>query len=102
MRDNWMSHPSYNSGDQTFEVSYKMLVDRLQYLPGNQIEGNQTVMLRAILGDDASTNLVTHIYLLGGEGSEANQNRELPGFTSILGIISIISTAIIVTGTRKE
>ena len=50
MRDNWMSHPEFAPGDQTFEISHTMLVERLQYLPGNEIEGNQTVVARAILG----------------------------------------------------
>ena len=56
MRDNWMSHPGFSEGDSNIGISHTMLVDRLQYLPGNQIEGNQTVMVRAILDDDASTN----------------------------------------------
>ena len=67
MRDNWMSHPDFLEGETNFEISHTMLVDRLQYLPGNQIEGNQTVMVRAILGDDASTNLVAQVFVLGSE-----------------------------------
>ena len=67
MRDNWMSHPDFSPGEVTFELSHTMLVERLQYLPGNQIEGNQTVMARAILGDDASTNLVAHVFVLGSD-----------------------------------
>ena len=67
MRDNWMSHPEFVPGDQTFEISHTMLVERLQYLPGNEIEGNQTVMARAILGDEASTNLVAHVFVLGSD-----------------------------------
>ena len=67
MRDNWMSHPNFSPGEVTFEISHTMLVERLQYLPGNQIEGNQTVMARAILGDDASTNLVAHVFVLGSD-----------------------------------
>jgi len=67
MRDNWMSHPEFAPGDTTFEISHTMLVERLQYLPGNEIEGNQTVMARAILGDEASTNLVAHVFVLGSE-----------------------------------
>lgn len=102
MRDNWMSHPSFSPGDTTFDVSHKMLVDRLQYLPGNQIEGNQTLMFRAILGADASTNLVTHVFLLNADDNKANQDRGLSGFTSVMGIISIIGTAVIIAGNRKD
>jgi hypothetical protein len=79
-----------------------MLVDRLQYLPGNQIEGNQTLMFRAILGEDASTNLVTHVFLLNADDNKANQDRGLSGFTSVMGIISIIGTAVIIAGNRKD
>ncbi|MGB1559418.1 MAG: S8 family serine peptidase [Candidatus Thalassarchaeaceae archaeon] len=67
MRDNWMSHPEFLEGETNFEISHSMLVDRLQYLPGNSIEGNQTVMVRAILGDDASTNLVAQVFVLGSD-----------------------------------
>ncbi len=67
MRDNWMSHPDFLEGETHFEISHTMLVDRLQYLPGNQIEGNQTVMMRAILDDEASTNLVAQVFVLGSE-----------------------------------
>ena len=67
MRDNWMSHPEFLEGQANFEISHTMLVDRLQYLPGNQIEGNQTVMIRAILGNDASTNLIAEVFVLGSE-----------------------------------
>ena len=67
MRDNWMSHPEFLEGETNFEISHSMLVDRLQYLPGNNIEGNQTVMVRAILGDEASTNLVAQVFVLGSD-----------------------------------
>ena len=67
MRDNRMSHPEFLEGETNFEISHSMLVDRLQYLPGNSIEGNQTVMVRAILGDDASTNLVAQVFVLGSD-----------------------------------
>ena len=67
MRDNWMSHPEFLEGETNFEISHSMLVDRLKYLPGNSIEGNQTVMVRAILGDDASTNLVAQVFVLGSD-----------------------------------
>ena len=50
MRDNWMDLPEFNSGDSDFEVSHSLLVDRLQYLPNNTIEGTQVILVRAISG----------------------------------------------------
>ncbi len=104
MRDNWMSHPEFSGGDAVFAISHTMLVDRLQYLPGNQIEGNQTVMVRAILDDDASTNLVIHLYVLGSE-SKAPQTAPgfigfIPGFPAVLVSVSLIGAALL--GRRKE
>ena len=88
MRDNWMSHPDFSEGDSYFAISHTMLVDRLQYLPGNQIEGNQTVMVRAILDDDASTNLVAHVSIIV---SESDDSKESPGFTP--GFASVVAGA---------
>tara|TARA_Y100000746_G_scaffold66027_1_gene54933 strand:+ start:1033 stop:2880 length:1848 start_codon:yes stop_codon:yes gene_type:complete len=96
MRDNWMSHPDFSEGDSYFGISHTMLVDRLQYLPGNQIEGNQTVMVRAILDDDASTNLVAHVSIIV---SEPNDSKEPPGFTpgfaSVVAGVSLLGAAML-------
>lgn len=90
MRDNWMTHPGYSSGDGTFEISHTMLVERLQFLPGNQIEGNQTVMARAILGDDASTNLVAHVFVMGSEPvSEETDGGSLMG-VAVVGLSMLV------------
>ena len=94
MRDNWMSHPDFLEGETNFEISHTMLVDRLQYLPGNQIEGNQTVMVRAILGDDASTNLVAQVYVLGSEpvftsGSGGSANSALVPVLSMIVVVLV-------------
>jgi hypothetical protein len=94
MRDNWMSHPYFLEGETHFEISHTMLVDRLQYLPGNQIEGNQTVMMRAILGDDASTNLVAQVFVLGSEpvytgGSGDSVNSVLVPVLSMIVVVLV-------------
>ncbi|MGY8702859.1 MAG: S8 family serine peptidase, partial [Candidatus Poseidoniales archaeon] len=74
MRDNWMDHPDFNQGDDVVEVSHSMFADRLQYLPGNQIEGNQTLMVRAILEDSSSTNLIVHLYITESETISESTN----------------------------
>jgi len=91
MRDNWMSHPGFSEGDSNIGISHTMLVDRLQYLPGNQIEGNQTVMVRAILDDDASTNLVAHVFVLGSEA----QNENGPGGQNSSFIVTALSLVVV-------
>ncbi len=91
MRDNWMSHPGFSEGDSNIGISHTMLVDRLQYLPGNQIEGNQTVMVRAILDDDASTNLVAHVFVFGSEA----QNENVPGGQNSSFIVTTLSLVVV-------
>ena len=91
MRDNWMSHPGFSEGDSNIGISHTMLVDRLQYLPGNQIGGNQTVMVRAILDDDASTNLVAHIFVLGSEAQIENN----PGGDNSSFIVTTLSLVVV-------
>ncbi len=91
MRDNWMSHPGFSEGDSNIGISHTMLVDRLQYLPGNQIEGNQTVMVRAILDDDASTNLVAHVFVFGSEAQKEN----VPGGQNSSFIVTTLSLVVV-------
>ena len=67
MRDNWMDHQDYNHGEDVVSITHEMLVERLEYLPGNTIIGNQTLMVRAILGDNASANSVVHISIEDSE-----------------------------------
>ncbi|MBT3641406.1 MAG: hypothetical protein HN533_02120, partial [Euryarchaeota archaeon] len=70
--------------------SHSMFADRLQYLPGNQIEGNQTLMVRAILEDSSSTNLIVHLFIsesvISAESSDPSSNN---GIIIILGLIII-------------
>ena len=96
MRDNWMSHPDFSEGDSYFGISHTMLVDRLQYLPGNQIEGNQTVMVRAILDDDASTNLVAHVSIIVSEPKDSQKSPGFtPGFASVIAVVSLLGAAML-------
>jgi len=89
MRDNWMDHPDYNPGEDEVSVTHEMLVDRLEYLPGNTIIGNQTVMVRAILGDNASANTIVHITI---QDSEPVVILEEQGFS---GAVLVVSGAIV-------
>ena len=96
MRDNWMSHPDFSEGDSYFAISHTMLVDRRQYLPGNQIEGNQTVMVRAILDDDASTNLVAHVSIIVSEPKDSQKSPGFtPGFASVIAVASLLGAAML-------
>ena len=101
MRDNWMDLPEFNSGDTDFEVSHSLLVDRLQYLPNNTIEGTQVILVRAISGVESSTNLATAIYIVGEEkeqesDGEGAMNMIIFGALSFMVVILLI--ALIVAG----
>lgn len=65
MRDYWSDHEVFETGDSEFSITHSMINDRLKYLPGNNVTGNQTIMVRAISGDNASTNAVVHLHIMG-------------------------------------
>ena len=67
MRDEWMDLNEYDPGSGQFEIKHDMFVARLKYLPGNTIEGNQTLLVRALVGDNSSANVVTHLHIMGSE-----------------------------------
>ncbi len=67
MRDEWMDLADFEPGQTSFEVGHGMFVDRLQYLPGNNISGNQTLLVRALKGDNASANVAVHMHIMGDE-----------------------------------
>ena len=82
MRDNWMDLSEFEVGDQHFEVTHSLLVDRLRFLPNNTVEGDQVILVRAIAGDEASTNLAVAIHVMGEEKIEAND-----GDDSLMGLL---------------
>ena len=96
MRDNWMDLPEFNSGDNDFEVSHSLLVDRLQYLPNNTIEGTQVILVRAISGASSSTNLATAIHISGEEKVESSGDGEsMSGI--LIGGLSLIVIILLIT-----
>ena len=102
MRDNWMNHPDFNPDENHTEISHSMIIDRLKYLPGNQIEGNQTLMVRAILGEEASTNLVIQLFIDGSEVEENPDSSDLPSeIIWILSLTIIILLSLLIFATIK-
>tara|TARA_B100000575_G_scaffold260776_1_gene233976 strand:+ start:370 stop:2229 length:1860 start_codon:yes stop_codon:yes gene_type:complete len=97
MRDNWMDLDSYESGDSTFEINYQMLVDRLKYLPGNSIEGNQTLMVRALKDASSSANVVTYLQI-STSTSTPNTTEE----ASSLPFTFIILTSLVIAELRRK
>ena len=94
MRDNWMDLDSFKSGDKMFELEYDLLVDRLNFLPGNSIEGNQTLMVRAIKDSSSSANLVEHIHIMTEMSMPQNieETSSIP-FTFVI-LISVLVAVI--------
>ena len=82
MRDNWMDLADFNPGEETFEVTHGLLVDRLKFLPNNTVEGHQVILVRAIAGDKASTNLAVGIHIMGDEKIETLESEG-----SLLGLL---------------
>ena len=96
MRDNWMDLADFDIGDTQFEVTHGLLVDRLKYLPNNTIEGEQVILVRAISGDEASTNLAVNIDVSGEEKIEEDEEG---GSISVVlvGTLSLIILLLLVT-----
>ena len=95
MRDNWMDLADFNPGDETFEVTHGLLVDRLKFLPNNTVEGHQVVLVRAIADDKASTNLAVGVHIMGEEKIDALESdgsllELLVGLLALLVLLSLI------------
>ncbi len=96
MRDNWMDLADFSVGDETFEVTHGLLVDRLRFLPNNTVEGDQVILVRAIAGDEASTNLAVGIHILGEEKIvESDSGSSIMGV--IVGILALLVLVLLVT-----
>ena len=79
--------------------THSLLVDRLQYLPNNTVEGNQVLLVRAITEDRASTNLAVDITIVGDEkieisSSESSNMALITGLLSILVIILFVALTV--------
>ena len=81
---------SFVAGSQEFEIEHDLFVDRLQYLPGNTIEGNQTLMVRALVGSNSSANVVAHLHIMGSEKAPAEMDES--GFLSTGMIVAGLSS----------
>lgn len=90
MRDEWMDLEGYESGDSSFEIEHSMFVDRLKYLPGNTIEGNQTLMVRALQNTNSSANVVTHLHIMGSEKAIVQDDSEFLSTGMIVGGLSVL------------
>tara|TARA_A100001388_G_scaffold46689_1_gene30686 strand:+ start:751 stop:2766 length:2016 start_codon:yes stop_codon:yes gene_type:complete len=89
MRDNWMDLAEFTIGDEQFDVTHSLLVDRLRFLPNNTVEGDQVILVRAISGDEASTNLAVGIHIMGEEKvTLSDSDNSLIGI--LVGILALL------------
>jgi hypothetical protein len=89
MRDNWMDLSEFTIGDQQFQVTHDLLVDRLRFLPNNTVEGDQVILVRAISGDQASTNLAIGIHIMGEEKIvQSDSENSIMGL--VVGILALL------------
>ena len=63
---------------------------RDRYLPGNTIEGNQTLMVRALQGTNSSANVVTHLHIMGSEKAAVQEESEFITTGMIVGGLSFL------------
>ena len=101
MRDNWMDLAEYAVGDEQFSVTHDLLVDRLRFLPNNTVEGDQVILVRAVSGDQASTNLAVGIHIMGEDKIEvATSESPLTTFIIILlsGLVFVLLAVLTFVG----
>lgn len=104
MRDNWMDLADFDASELTFAVTHSLLVDRLQYLPNNTVEGNQVLLVRAINEDRASTNLAIDITIIGEEKivkSSISGSSNMALITGLLSVLVIILFVALTVTTMK-
>ena len=89
MRDNWMDLAGFDVDDTTFTVTHSLLVDRLQYLPNNTVEGDQVLLVRAITNEKSSTNLAVDIQIIGEE-KISSEDSSSSNSTIIIGLLSTL------------
>ena len=95
MRDNWRDLADFSVGDETFEVTHGLLVDRLRFLPNNTVEGDQVILVRVIAGDEASTNLAVGIHIMAEEKIvQSDSGSSFMGW--IVGILSGLVLALLI------
>ena len=84
-----MDLAEFTIGDERFEVTHDLLEDRLRFLPNNTVEGEQVILVRAISGDQASTNLAIGIQIMGEE--KITQSDSESSFMGIVvGILALL------------
>ncbi len=95
MRDNWMDlaefdYNNLNTENQaTFAITHSLLVDRLQYLPNNTVEGEQVLLVRVLTEERSSTNLAVDITVIGEEKIMMS-NSESGNLNIIIGLLSLL------------
>ena len=101
LRDEWMDIPDYEDGSEEISLSHTLIVDRLEYLPGNPIEGNQTLLLRSIKGNNASTISTVQIHVIGDSASSFESKSGNSAFliailvSIIVVLLSALATSIV-------
>ena len=101
MRDNWMDLSEFTIGDQQFQVTHDLLVDRLRFLPNNTVEGDQVILVRAISGDQASTNLAIGIHIMGEE-KIAQSDSENSFMGIVVGILALLVLVLLSAHRQKQ
>ena len=77
-------------------MTHSLLVDRLRFLPNNTVEGDQVILVRAIAGDQASTNLAVGIHIMGEDKiTQSGAGSALMGL--IVGIRALLGLVLLAT-----
>ena len=61
LRDDWATLHSFSEGDQRAELDISTIVHQLEHLPGIEVEGNHTLSLRGLVGNESGGHSATSL-----------------------------------------
>ena len=61
LRDDWANLNSFSEGDEQAELDISTIVNQLEHLPGIELEGNHTLSLRGLVGNESGGHSATSL-----------------------------------------
>ena len=61
LRDDWANLHSFSEGDEQAELDISTIVNQLEHLPGIELEGNHTLSLRGLVGNESGGHSATSL-----------------------------------------
>lgn len=83
LRDDWSTLHDYDQSESAI-ITHSEIVENLEHLPGIDLIGNQTILLRGIIGTEASTITTVEIFIADDIKADENLVESLGGSTMLV------------------